>query len=235
MNELPFYIPLVFVLTTFLAMYIFWRAAGYSKAVLFVLLSVLILEGLVGLTGFFTHTEGLPPRLAFLLVPVLIFIVVLFLTRKGRSFIDSLDLKTLTFIHMLRMPVELVLFWLFLQKVMPQLMTFEGRNLDIISGLTAPVIYYFGFVKRKLGPKVLMTWNVVCLSILAFTVTNAILSVPSPFQQLAFDQPTIAVLYFPFVWLPGMLVPLVYFSHLVAIRRYWNELQEEKPVLVPAH
>lgn len=65
----------------------------------------------------------------------------------------------------------------------------------------------------------LLAWNFVCLGILLFIVINAVLSVPTVFQQFAFDQPCVAVLYFPFVWLPGMLVLLVYFSHQVIIRR----------------
>jgi hypothetical protein len=45
-------------------------------------------------------------------------------------------------------------------------------------------------------------------------------------QQFGFDQPTVAVLYFPFIWLPGIVVPLVYFSHLVAIRRLLKERRQ---------
>jgi hypothetical protein len=43
-----------------------------------------------------------------------------------------------------------------------------------------------------------------------------------PFQQFAFDQPNIAVLYFPFIWLPSCVVPLVLLSHLAAIRQLSN-------------
>ncbi|HVF96549.1 MAG TPA: hypothetical protein VM871_04480, partial [Flavisolibacter sp.] len=35
----------------------------------------------------------------------------------------------------------------------------------------------------------------------------------------AFDQPNIAVLYFPFIWLPSFIVPVVLLSHLVCIRQ----------------
>jgi hypothetical protein len=99
-------------------------------------------------------------------------------------------------------------------------MTFEGRNLDILSGLSAPLIYYFAFVKKKINSKMVLLWNIVCLMLLINIVSHAVLSAPSPFQQLAFAQPNIAVLYFPFVWLPGCIVPLVLFSHLVALRRF---------------
>jgi hypothetical protein len=67
--------------------------------------------------------------------------------------------------------------------------------------------------------KLFLWWNILCLGFLLNIVISAILSAPYPFQQLAFDQPNIGVLYFPFVWLPGCIVPLVFLSHVVAIRR----------------
>jgi hypothetical protein len=121
--------------------------------------------------------------------------------------------------HIIRIPVEIVLFWLFLNKTIPQLMTFEGRNFDILSGLTAPFTYYFGFVKQNLSRNMLLIWNFICLGLLINIVANAALSIPTPFQQFGFEQPNIAVLHFPFVWLPGCLVPMVLFAHLVNIRQ----------------
>ena len=112
----------------------------------------------------------------------------------------------------------MVLFFLFLNKALPKLMTFEGRNFDLIAGLTAPLVYYYGFKRRKIATPAILAWNFICLAILLFTIGNAILSAPTPFQKFGFGQPTIAVLYFPFVWLPGVVVPLVIMSHLVTIR-----------------
>jgi hypothetical protein len=50
----------------------------------------------------------------------------------------GLDKKILTLLHIIRIPVELGLYWLFIYKAIPQLMTFEGRNFDILVGLTVP-------------------------------------------------------------------------------------------------
>jgi hypothetical protein len=119
-------------------------------------------------------------------------------------------------------PVEIVLLWLFLHHTIPQLMTFEGRNFDIVSGITAPLIFYFSFRKKWLGRKTLLAWNIICLGLLANIVRYAILSAPFPFQKFAFDQPNVAVLYFPFIWLPCCIVPLVLLSHLASIRQVLN-------------
>jgi hypothetical protein len=98
-------------------------------------------------------------------------------------------------------------------------MTFEGRNFDILAGITAPIIAYFSLKKVKLSRNVVLVWNIICLGLLINIVVNGFLSAPSPLQQLAFDQPNIAILNFPFSWLPTFIVPLVLFGHLVSIRQ----------------
>lgn len=109
-------------------------------------------------------------------------------------------------------------------------MTFEGRNFDILSGITALVIYYFGFMKRKLNKWVLLFWNFCCLGLLVNIVSIAILSAPFSFQRFGFDQPNIAVLHFPFIWLPCCVVPVVLFSHLAAIRQLISAIRKKGPL-----
>jgi len=219
METLPTYISIVFVLTASLTLLLLYKAGGNSKPLIVITLLWLALQAVAGLMGFYTVTKGTPPRFALLLVPPVVFIGMLFLTKKGRAFVDGFDVKTLTLLHIVRIPVELTLYWLFLHKAVPQIMTFEGRNFDILCGLTAPIIYYFGYVKNVFGRKILLGWNIICLLLLANIVVTAVLSAPFPSQKFGFEQPNIAMLYFPFVWLPCFVVPAVLFAHLVTIRR----------------
>jgi hypothetical protein len=223
MGNLPLYISLVFVITTIGTVLLFYKASHNSKAILLILLTWLALQSFIGLSDFYIVTDTLPPRFLLLIGPPLFLIVGLFSTSKGREFIDNLDIKTLTLLHTVRIPVEMVLFWLFVHKAVPELMTFEGRNFDILSGITAPFIFYFGFIRKKLDRKIILLWNFLCLGLLLNIVINAILSAPTPFQKFAFNQPNIAVMYFPFIWLPACVVPLVLFSHLAAIRQIINK------------
>jgi hypothetical protein len=219
MNNLPVYISLIFVLTTILTVALFYKAAHRSRNFLIVMLAWLIIQTLLGLRMFYIITTTIPPRIILLGLPPLLIICCLFLTTRGKYFLDGLDIKWLTMLHVVRMPVELVLLWLSINKVIPQLMTFEGRNFDILSGITAPLIYYFIFVRNNFSKKILLAWNFICLALLLNIVVNAVLSVPTAFQQFAFDQPNIAILYFPFNLLPAVVVPLVLLSHLAAIRK----------------
>ena len=219
MNNLPVSIAILMGVATFLTVLFFYKAARHSKVVTTIIIAWLVIQSIISITGYYTVTDSTPPRFTLLVIPPLLGIIALFIFPKGKSFLDSLDIKYLTILHIVRVPVEITLFLLFTYKTIPVLMTFEGRNFDILSGLTAPLILYFGFIKRKLSHTVLLAWNFICLGLLVNIVTHAILSAPFPFQQLAFDQPNIAVLYFPYVWLPCCIVPLVFLSHLASIRQ----------------
>jgi len=229
LNGLPFYIPLLFILTTLVTFILFIAAVKRKDAgnrtvlVSLILVAWLSLHAILSMLGFYTVTNQTPPRFMILVVPPFLAILLFFVTEKGRKFIDTLSPEILTQLHVVRVFVEVVLLWLYMYKFIPRLMTFEGRNFDILAGLTAPFVAYYGFRKRRMSRPFLIGWNIVALLLLINIVVNAILSAPFPFQQFAFDQPNVAVLYFPFVWLPSFIVPLVLFSHLVVLRRLFTE------------
>ncbi len=217
-ENLPQYITVIFIAITLLALLMLYKASGWRGSVWIISIVWLTVQAIIAMSGFYTITNTIPPRLIGLAGPALVMIIFLFVTKKGRAFIDKFDSTTLTYLHILRIPVEIVLLLLFLNKQVPELMTFEGRNFDILSGLSAPFIAYFGYSRKKLNSKVLLTWNFICLALLFNIVINAVFSAPTLLQQFAFDQPNVGILYFPFVWLPCFVVPVVLFSHLVCIR-----------------
>jgi hypothetical protein len=223
MENLPTFINIVFGLTTLLTVGLFYKATNHSKTTLVILFIWLAIQTVIGLSGFYIVTDTIPPRFLLLVLPPVLLIIGLFTTSKGRQYVDGLDIKILTILHTIRIPVEVVLYWLFVNKTVPELMTFEGRNFDILSGLTAPIVFYFGFIKDRIDKKQMLLWNFICLGFLMNIVVNAVLSAPSPFQKFAFDQPNIAILYFPFTWLPSCVVPLVLFSHLATIRQLLHD------------
>lgn len=231
MNNLPPYVFAGATAVTFLTLFFLYRASGRSKIVLFVSLAWLGLQAGIGLSGFYAVTDSMPPRLALALLPPVMVVAVSFFTKSGTAFLDGFNTKWPTLLHVVRIPVEMMLLWLALHKYLPLLMTFEGRNFDLFSGVTAPLIFHFGYVKKTPGRNLLLGWNFLCLLLLINIVVNAILAAPFPFQQFAFDQPNIAVLYFPFVWLPAFIVPAVLFSHLVCIRELLTERRKTSPLL----
>ncbi|MEK6152131.1 hypothetical protein WIW50_02670 [Flavobacteriaceae bacterium 3-367] len=219
MENIPNWIILLFVATTLLTIFLFWLAAKKNKGVLYVLVIWLLIQAGIGLSGFYQNFDAVPPRFIFLLAPGFVVAALLFLTKGGKTFIQSLDLKWLTLLHTVRVPVELVLFYIFLGGLIPEDMTFEGKNFDIISGLTALLVYMVAFRGGVVKRKLLLFWNAISLGLLINILTIAVLSAKTPFQQMAFDQPNIGVMYFPLVWLPSVIVPLVLISQLAGISK----------------
>lgn len=230
LDNLPVYVSVVFGLTTVLTLSLFFWVLRHAKAermrqnavkIIAGLIVWLALQAVLTLQGIYkADTSSVPPKIfLFGILPTILAITTLFATQKGRQFIDGLPLEKLTYLNIVRIPVEIVLFWLYLYKAIPVLMTFEGINFDIIAGTTAPIIIYFGFIKEKFSPNIILIWNIICLLLLLNIIAIAFLSAPSPLQKLSFEQPNIAVLNFPFSWLPTFIVPIVLFGHLVAIRQ----------------
>lgn len=230
--EMPFWLTMFFIIAAVIPVGFFYRRSRpfkYDNPWRFDVLGVwVVLQVFLGTSLFYANLSAFPPRLLFLLPPPVIWIIILFASKKGRAFIDSLDAKWLTWLHVVRIPVEITLFFLATTyALVPVLMTFEGHNFDIISGITAIPVAYYGYHKKRLGRSVLLAWNFICLGLLLNIVINAVLAIPSPLQQQAFDQPNIAVLYFPYNVLPAVIVPMVLFSHLVCIRQLLRPVQKE--------
>ncbi|MGI9054723.1 MAG: hypothetical protein ACR2F2_02850 [Pyrinomonadaceae bacterium] len=223
-ENLPWYISVTFIVTTFLTVGFFLFAVrqtvfetAAAKIFSFLLAFWMIFQAVFGIGGFYLKTDVVPPRLLLFGVFPALLTIILFFFFARQNFIEKLPLKILTLLHIIRIPVEIVLFWLFEQKMIPQLMTFEGRNFDILSGITAPLIYWLAFRGGKTNRSLLIIWNIFALGLLINIVAHAILSFPFPFQQFAFDQPNRAVLYLPYVWLPTIIVPVVLLSHLISL------------------
>lgn len=225
MENISILVIILFVLTTGVTVWLFFKAANYLIKPMVIISGWIILQSVLGISGFYRNWEAVPPRIILLIVPAILCIIIMFLTNKGRAFVDSLDIKTLTILHTIRIPVEITLYYAYLARLIPGSMTFEGSNFDIISGVSAPVIYYLVFILKKTNGKTLLVWNFLCLGLLLNVVVTAILSAKTPFQQFAFDQPNIVITYFPFVILPSVIVPIVLFSHLAGIRQLAKQLK----------
>ncbi len=205
-----------FLFTTLLFLLFFYLVTGRSKRVFFVSISWLIFISSISLTGFFQNTNTIPPRFLIVLIGNIAFIAFLYSRLKT----VALDYRYALLVHALRIPVEITLYFLFLRKQVPEIMTFNGLNFDIIIGISALIFFIQSqLFKVNLGKKTLLIWNIIGLMFLINIVVIAILSAPLPIQQLSFEQPNMAVLYFPYILLPSFIVPIVLLTHIISIKQ----------------
>jgi hypothetical protein len=110
---------------------------------------------------FFRDWGSLPPKLLLAPgVPMLLLIGLLF-TKGFTRFVQGIPRVWAVQLQVFRVVVEFILWRLFLQGKIPEQMTFEGLNFDIITGLTALPVAYFCFRKQSLspnGPSTGTTW-----------------------------------------------------------------------------
>jgi hypothetical protein len=213
----PDILELIFIVTAVLAVWFLFKAASNNAWVLLACLSWMIILAVASFFGFFNKTDGMPPRIVLAPGVAFALIIGLFALKNGRAFLGKLDIRMLTLLHLVRIPVEITLYFLFTHNLVPEIMTFEGSNFDVISGITAPFAVLLFLKKGKIKRWGLLLWNLGSMALLANIVIVAALSVPSPLQQFGFEQPNVAILKFPYIWLPGIVVPIVLLSHLASI------------------
>lgn len=166
--------------------------------------------------GFFLDFSP-PPRLMIYVGICFLMILLLFIFPMSRSFLLKMPIATLHYIHIVRIPVEMVLWWLSVWSFIPRELTFEGANLDIISGISAPFAAVFmvsGRSKNRIGAVI---WNIIALFFLINVVSKAISLTPYFFEATVDSPANVGVFYFPYILLPTFVVPAIFFSHVVSL------------------
>ncbi len=224
-NNLPQSLSVLFILIV-IATIVWFYIASKSKTFILIAVGWAIIQSIIGYQGIYQSTSNMPPRIMlFGIFPALVLILLVFVTSKGKAFINNVNLKPLTYLHSIRIPIEWFLFLLLQHGVLSIYLTFKGTNFDIFSGVSAPIIAYFAFRYVKTDYLLLIIWNVISLLLLLNVVVTAILAMPSPFQRISLEQTEMAILYFPFCLLPTVVVPIVLFAHLIAIKNSSKNLE----------
>jgi hypothetical protein len=209
--------PILFLLITLMSLLLFYLGTGKNKHFLLIFPAWLIISGSLALAGVFERNTVLLPAAMLFTISLVIYIL-------KRSPVQKLNMKYLLAVHILRVPVELTLYELCLQRKIPELMTFNGWNFDILMGISAFILLVILLWKGRLNPRLFLAWNITGLFFLLFIVGLAILTSPLPVQQFAFDQPNVAVLSFPYCFLPFVVVPVVLMSHVLLLKKLLKSL-----------
>lgn len=192
---------------------LFYLANGKPTKLIGLILIWTVLQSFLAYTGFYYDNLRFPPPVTLIIAPTLALIIYGLTGDRRKWFIKNRNIKISTLLHSVRIPVELILFFIYKDALVPQLMTFEGRNYDILAGITALIMYLL-LRKGKANKRIMLLWNAVSLALVTFILINASLSIESPFQLFAFDQPNRAVTMFPYILLPSVIVAIVIYTHI---------------------
>jgi hypothetical protein len=163
-----------------------------------------------------------------IIIPLATTILLMF-SKSLTEILSHVPTANLIRLQSFRFFVEIFLWLSFLADALPVQMTFEGRNFDVLSGLTAPLVAWLA-TRQKISKPTLIIWNLVCLGLLINIVSVAILSTPSPWRIFMNEPANTIVANFPVSWLPGFLVPLAYILHFLSLKQLLSGLSEPAKV-----
>ena len=166
--------------------------------------------------GFFTEAT-MPPRFLVVFLPLLS-MVVLFCRAKMNGplrFLSAVPPSLLIGVQVYRLLIELVFLQFANEKIIPEELSFHGRNLDLVIGVLALPVAFLFHKKHRVARKAGLLFNVLGLLSLVNIFSIAIPSLPSPFR--VYDT-----LYLP-TYFPGILIVFLasfaIFLHLLSVRQ----------------
>jgi hypothetical protein len=179
-------------------------------------LAWLLLTALLAASGVLRRFDLTPPPFAGLLLAVALIGIVVPLSPLGTLLVRGLPLWLLVGSQVFRFPLELVMHRAYREGVMPVQMSYSGRNFDIVTGITAGVLGSW-LARRPVPRWIVAGWNLLGFALLVNVVTVAIVSTPA-FGWFGAERFSTFVTYFPFVWLPAVLVLAALMGHILVWR-----------------
>jgi hypothetical protein len=187
----------------------------------------LAVTGLAAWLGLVRDFQRLPPPMLVLLLAAVALTVLTAMSRVGSRLVSEAGIVWLVGAQAFRIAVEVFLDLGQRVGLVPVQMTFEGRNWDIVSGVSAAAVAWLA-AKRPVPRWLILLWNCVGLALLLNIVMIAILSMPTPLRRFHNEPANSFIAYFPYIWLPTFLVQAALLGHLLVFR--WFRLaQPGKP------
>jgi len=209
------------VLVAIVWIVLFSRRSGRRALILSAaVFTVMAVSGIVAWSGTLSQFNRFPPPMLVMIASVFVVSFALGLSPFGRAAAAELSFAALVGLQGFRFPLELVIHHAGNVGIMPVQLSYSGYNFDIVTGIGALLIFALLKSGRSVSRSVLWAWNVwgaLCLVAIAIIAITT-----SPVVRLFGDDPhnlNTWVLYFPYVWLPVVLVTVAISSHVVITRK----------------
>jgi hypothetical protein len=166
-------------------------------------------------SGILARFDQRPSPFIFMFAATIMGGLALGVSPVGKALANSAPLWALVVFQAFRLPLELCMHEAARQGIMPPQMSIEGYNFDFLTGATALPL---AFALRMGAPiwlaRVWSWFGTLCLLVIAGL---AIASSPM-LQAFGPEHVNSWVAYFPYVWLPTVLVVLAIAGHVVVFR-----------------
>jgi hypothetical protein len=169
-------------------------------------------------TGFLASLTQ-SPAIALYLGGSNVLVLILALSPVGARIAQHVPIGWIVVYQAFRLPLELVLHSWYEQGVLPIQMTYEGMNLDIITGILALIL---GPLLPRLNARArywaTAGFSLVGLGLLLNVGQVAVRSTPSPLRTFSNDPPVLLAFHAPYTWIVPVCVSGALFGHVLVIR-----------------
>ena len=159
----------------------------------------------------------LPLGPLFMSLTVLLPILLGFSRKCGRM-AEALPTVVLVGFQSFRLPLEIVLHAWYRSRTIPQSMTWEGSNWDILTGVLA--IVCLPFVGKRLW--VAWVFNTIGILLLFNVVRVAVMSSPVPFGWKV-EPPLELIVQLPYAFIVPICVGGAFLGHVLLTRKLWKQ------------
>jgi hypothetical protein len=187
------------------------RRVGGGLALWFLILTMSTLSG--------AYLETRAPRFLLYAVPALLSVAALARAPWLKASVEAMPRWWIPALQTLRVGGGTTLFAGWAIGLAPWGFVRIAGTGDILVGVLAAAVA-FALARRLTAARALaVVWNALGLLDILHTLFRAVTSAPGP-QRLFFEEPANLVpLVFPFVYLPGFIVPLTVLLHVLSLRQ----------------
>lgn len=187
-----------------------------GKVMLFLIVWLMVLA-ILAILGFFQNLESLPPRPFFAVFCSLLALILLAKNKIYQQIAFGVPPQWILYFQTFRIPLEIWLWSLFINDIIPVQMTFEGYNFDIIPAIIGPLVAYLVFTKKAAPIWLAKAWNYFGILTVIVIVFIATVSMQSPLRLFDNEPSNTIITFFPYIWLPGFLVPMALLMHVTSL------------------
>ncbi len=172
----------------------------------------------------------LPPRFPILIIlPLFIFIGIFLYRHRNSEILHAIPKSWTIYYQTFRIGIESLFVASIPIGILPYQVTFEGYNYDIIFAITAPFIAFLVFNKKIASEKLALAWNYLGLMVITFII---FLFVTTTYFPSVWGSSTslmsLRITEFPFMLVPGFLMPSAVFVHIISIIRIRKSIVTNK-------
>ncbi len=184
------------------------------------------LTGFLAQSGILSRFDITPPPFV-LVIPALI--IVAFSVGLS-SFAKEISIKKsfaiLVGLQAFRFPLELIMHHAYEVGIMPQFLSYSGYNFDVLTGIGAMILgimFWRGYSVSHFAIWIWNIWGIFCLLVIA-----GIAAAGSPIFQAFGSEPEQInswVVFFPYIWLPSVLVVIAIIGHILVTRKLLSKMR----------